>query len=114
VRIARPVLNRVGVLVVSYAAERIAHDTKAGDCCTAGFREGLCQHRVRLGHGGMSALSPFYPQLRTLVGDGWYGSFVPKAVVSRCSNVHERQYHLVGAREHGWRDFEAERRWLTR
>jgi hypothetical protein len=23
---------------------------------------------VRLGHGGMSALSPFYPQLRTLVG----------------------------------------------
>jgi hypothetical protein len=25
--------------------------------------------RVRLGHGGMSALSPFYPQLRTLVGD---------------------------------------------
>jgi hypothetical protein len=24
--------------------------------------------RVRLGHGGMSALSPFYSQLRTLVG----------------------------------------------
>src|SRR5262245_39264478 len=24
---------------------------------------------VRLGHGGMSALSPFYAQLRTLVGD---------------------------------------------
>jgi len=25
--------------------------------------------RVRLGHGGISALSPFYLQLRTLVGD---------------------------------------------
>jgi hypothetical protein len=24
--------------------------------------------RVRIGRGGMSALSPFYPQLRTLVG----------------------------------------------
>jgi len=25
-------------------------------------------HHIRLGHGGMSALSPFYPQLRTLLG----------------------------------------------
>ena len=31
---------------------------------------GACAvHHIRLGHGGMSALSPFYPQLRTLVGD---------------------------------------------
>jgi hypothetical protein len=34
-----------------------------------GFSSDRCPQRVRLGHGGMSALSPFYPQLRTLVGD---------------------------------------------
>ena len=28
------------------------------------------------GHGGMSALSPFYPQLRTLVDAAGHGSFV--------------------------------------
>ena len=33
---------------------------------------------LTMSQGGMSALSPFYPQLRTLVHDAWYGSFVPQ------------------------------------
>src|SRR5262249_32606308 len=63
--------------------------------------------RVRLGHGGMSALSPFYPQLRTLVD-----------AAGTAGSCHNRTYavqqtellfdHLVGAGENRIRHGQAE------
>src|SRR6266478_5082530 len=47
--------------------------------------------RVRLGRGGMSALSPFYPQLRTLVG-----------AAGTAAQCHERTHALQQARRIGW------------
>jgi hypothetical protein len=53
------------------------------------------------------------PQKADIARRGWHGRKVPKAVVSRCSNMRARKAelfdHLVGAREHGRRNFEAER-----
>src|SRR4029434_4498516 len=58
---------------------------------------------LRLGHGGMSALSPFYRQLRTLVGDAGRQLRANSGHSSRSFD------HLVGAGdERGWHS-EAER-----
>jgi hypothetical protein len=63
--------------------------------------------RVRLGRGGMSALSPFSPRLRTLAG--------PVGTAEKCQEATYAPqqtaplfYHLVGAREQRRRNFEAE------
>ena len=50
-------------------------------------RPRLCRLGVRFGHDGMSALSPFYPQLRTLVGAVDTAAPCRHFLVGECSNT---------------------------
>src|SRR5215475_11448809 len=62
---------------------------------------------VRLGHGGMSALSPFYPQLRTLVGDA--------GTAASCQSTKSlRDSPLRGAHSHRRCPQRRERQWRAR
>jgi hypothetical protein len=53
-------------------------------------------HHIRLGHGGMSALSPFYPQLRTLVGAAGTATQKPTFDAWRCASPLLLAAALIG------------------
>src|SRR5262245_29736927 len=66
---------------------------------------------VRLGHGGMSALSPFYPQLRTLVGDAGTAAscLTGRAQMQQTTRADAPLfYHFVGDSKERRRHFETE------
>src|SRR5262245_55404923 len=70
----------------------------AEDCRTAGFRLGLCQLGVILGHCGDVRCTTALPPKAEVDLQSCYVAEVPKAAVSRCNRIRLTLLdHLVGA-----------------
>lgn len=81
-----------GVFIVHFLCATLSQSAEGHSehrTTTYNSRDGqpMSEMGVRLGRDGISALSPFYPQLRTFAGVDGTAEKCPKPVVGRCSKT---------------------------